>query len=52
MEKAYIIAMAKHQSKKLAHKMCAKNAQNRAKMPKIAEKRQKPFFFNPLKSKI
>ena len=46
MEKAYKIEHAKLESGKLAHKICAKNAQNHAKfakMPKKAQKRQKNF---------
>ena len=42
MEKAYKIAQ-NFETKKLAHKICAKNAQNHAKMAKIAQKRPKTF---------
>ena len=38
--------MQNYESEKLAHKICAKNAQNRAKfakIPKIAQKRPKTF---------
>ena len=44
MGKSYKIAHTKFDSKKLAHKICAKHAQNRgklAKILKIAQKRQK-----------
>ena len=54
MEKAYKIPHAKLEYEKLAHKICAKNAQNRAKsaeMPKIAQKRPKNFNKTREKSK-
>ena len=38
--------------KKLAQKICAKNASNRAKRQKIAQKRQKGLFLNHEKTKI
>ena len=37
-------------TKKLAHKVCAKNIKNHAKMAKIAQKRPKPF--NKTREKI
>ena len=46
MEKAYKIAHTKRWVWKLAHKICAKNGENcakLAKMPKIAQKRPKTF---------
>ena len=47
--------MQNFESEKLAHKICAKNAQNRAnlaKMPKIAQKRPKTFNKTREKTKI
>ena len=54
MEKAYKIALAILWARKLAHKICAKNAkkiQKYAKRPKIGQQKAKNFLFKREKNK-